>query len=175
MAREIPERYRWAVGLLNVRPDDYILEIGCGRGQMIGLIFQRLVSGRVTAIDRSGKMVDAARRSNEPYIASGKAEILFQELLDATLQPASFDKIFLFNINAFWMDPVAELAEVRRLLKPGGSFHLFHQPPPDHEIEEFVDRFKLNLEKNGFQVDSVSVESIAGTELACVVSRPSLR
>jgi len=70
---------------------------------------------------------------------------------------------------------VAELAEVRRLLKPGGSFHLFHQPPPDHEIEEFVDRFKLNLEKNGFQVDSVAVESIAGTELACVVSSPSPR
>jgi ubiquinone/menaquinone biosynthesis C-methylase UbiE len=175
VVREIPERYRWAVGLLNVRPNDHVLEIGCGRGQMIGLICERLVSGRVTAIDRSGKMVDAARRSSELHIASGKAEVLHQELLDARLPSASFDKIFLFNINAFWMDPVAELAEVRRLLKPGGSFQLFHQPPPDHEIEEFVDRFKLNLEKNGFQVDSVSVESIAGTELACVVSSPSPR
>jgi SAM-dependent methyltransferase len=175
VAREVPERYHWAARLLDVGPNDHILEIGCGRGQMIGLICERLVSGRVTAIDRSGTMVDAARRSSEPYIASGKAVILFQELLDATLPPASFDKIFLFNINAFWMDPVAELAKVRRLLKSGGTFHLFHQPPPDHEIEEFVDRFKLNLEKNGFQVDSVAVESIAGTELACVVSSPSPR
>ena len=175
MARQIPERYRWAASLLDARPDDHILEIGCGRGQMIGPICEGLVSGRLTAIDRSETMVEAARQVNGPHIYSGKAEILRQDLLDAKLPTSSFDKIFLFNINAFWMDPVEELAEIRRLLKPGGTFHLFHQPPPEHEIEEFIDKFKLNLEKNGFQIDSATVESIAGNELACVVSRPSPR
>ena len=173
MTPEIPERYLWAVGLLDVRPGEHILEIGCGRGQMISLVCERLVSGRITAIDRSETMVEAARRSNEPYVVSGKAEILHQDLLDANLPPASFDKIFLFNINAFWMDPVAELAEVRRLLNHDGTFHLFHQPPPEHEIDEFVDRFKLNLTKNGFEVDSVAVETVLGSEMASLVSRPS--
>ena len=157
--------------MLDVHPDDRILEIGCGRGKMIGLICERLDS----AIDRSEKMVDAARRSNERYIAAGKAEILHQDLLDAKLPPASFDKIFLFNINAFWMDPVAELAEVIRLVRRGGEFYLFHQPPPKHEIEEFVDRFKLNLIKNEFDVVSTSVETITGNQMTCVISRPSPR
>lgn len=172
MLREIPERYSWAAGLLDVRPDDQILEIGCGRGQLILLICQRLLSGRLTAIDRSGLMIDAARRVSKKHIDAGKAEIIHQDLLDSALPPASFDKIFLFNINAFWMDPVAELAEVRRLLKPVGTFHLFHQPPPDHEIEEFVDRFKLNLTRNGFEIVSITVDRVAGAELACLVSRP---
>ena len=152
----IPARYFWAVDLLDARPNDRILEIGCGRGHAIALVCDRLTSGRLTAIDRSEKMVEAARKANKHHIDSGKAEILHQDLLDSALPPASFDKIFLFNINAFWMDPVAELAEVRRLLKPGGAFHLFHQPPPGHELQEFMDAFRRNLSGNRFSIRSAA-------------------
>ena len=158
-----------------VRGDDSILEIGCGYGHMIGRICERLGSGRIVAIDRSLKMVEAANRANELHIASGKAQILHQDLLDSLLPPALFDKIFLFNINAFWMDPVAELAEVKRLLKPDGQFYIFHQPPPGHEIEEFVARFKINLAKNGFEIVSVKIEGVEGKEMTRVISRPSPR
>jgi SAM-dependent methyltransferase len=170
--RETPERYRWAVDILAVRPDDQVLEVGCGYGHGIGLVSERLDSGRIAAIDRSDKMVEAAIESNRKHLDSGKAEILHQDLLGSLLPPASYDKIFLFNINAFWMDPAAELAQVSRLLKLDGLFYLFHQPPPDHEIEEFIERFKLNLTKNRFEICSINVETIEGKEMACLVSRP---
>lgn len=175
MSRETPERYRWAADLLDVQPDDRVLEIGCGLGHMADLVCERLTSGRVIAIDRSAKMVDAARERNAGYIAAGKAQIFHQDLIDSQLDRASFDKIFLFNINAFWMDPVAELREVKRLLKPKGLFHIFHEPPPGHEIKEFIDRFEMNLTRNGFEVASISVEEIETKEMAWLVSRPSPR
>ncbi len=175
MTRDIPERYRWAADLLNVRPDEQILEIGCGYGHMIGLICERLGYGHLTAIDRSEAMIRVARASNKPPLESGKADILHQDLLDSKLPSASFDKAFLFNINAFWMDPVSELAEVRRLLISGGEFFIFHQPPPEHEIGEFVDRFSLNLTKNGFETISANVSVVEGKEMAYVISRPTPR
>jgi ubiquinone/menaquinone biosynthesis C-methylase UbiE len=173
--REIPERYRWAVDLLDVRPDDRMLEIGCGRGHMIGLICERLTSGHITAIDRSSKMAEAAKQTNKRHVTSGKATVLHQDLLDSLLPSGAFDKVFLFNINAFWMDPVSELAEVRRSLKQNGEVFIFHQPPPDHDIDEFVDAFGSNLEKNGFEIISRKVSRVEGKDLACVMSRPSPR
>ena len=175
MTREIPERFRWAVELLDVRPDEQVLEVGCGYGHMIGLICKHLTIGHITAIDRSAAMVQAAIRNNRRHIDSGNAEIIHQDLLGSKLPSASFDKAFLFNINAFWMDPISEMAEVKRVLKPGGEFFIFHQPPPEHEIGEFVERFESNLTKNGFEIVSAKVDLVEGKEMTCVESQPSLR
>jgi SAM-dependent methyltransferase len=146
----IPERYVWAVDILDVQPMDEILEIGCGYGNSIPLICENLSAGQLTAIDRLEKMVAAATRSNQEFVDSGKACIFRQDLLDSRLPEGHFDKIFLFNINAFWMDPKSELAEIRRLLKPSGRFFLFHQPPPGHDLDEFENAFLTNLTKYNF-------------------------
>lgn len=148
----IPERYRWAVDILDVQADDVILEIGCGYGHSIPLICENLSTGSLTAIDRSEKMVAAATLSNEEFVSSGKADILHQDLLDGAQSSGHFDKIFLFNINVFWMDPKSELAEIRRLLNPNGRFFLFHQPPPGHDLDEFENAFRLNLQKYDFSL-----------------------
>lgn len=146
------ERYRWAVEILDVQPDDVILEIGCGYGHSIRLICERLAEGKLTAIDRSEKMVEAASKDSKDFHDSGKVEILHRDLLNSELVESSFDKIFLFNINVFWMDPVEELDVIRRLLKPDGRFYLFHQPPPGHDLEEFENAFRSNLSKCGFSI-----------------------
>lgn len=174
MPREIPERYRWAADLLSVRPDEQILEIGCGYGLMIGLICDRLKSGHITAIDRSDAMVQAASERNKSHLGSGKAEILHQDLLDSKLPSASFDKVFLFNINAFWMDPVQELAEIRRILRLSGEFHIFHQPPPGHELGEFMEAFRKNLSGNGYNTREATMnEDMSALHIVNYPNRPN--
>ena len=148
----IPERYRWAVDILDIQPDDMILEVGCGYGHSIPLICEKLATGHLTVIDRSEKMIAAASRANARFISNGCVDILHQDLLERRLPRANCDKIFLFNINVFWMDPVDELTEIRRLLKLDGQFFLFHHPPPGHTLEEFIVEFEKNLVSNGFQI-----------------------
>jgi len=41
---------------------------------------------------------------------------------------APFDKILAVNTMLFWSEPVARLAELRRLLRPGGLIAVAHQP-----------------------------------------------
>ncbi len=153
MSRTIPERYKWAADILDVQPANVILEIGCGYGHSIPLLYEKLRDGHLTAIDRSMKMVASASQSHKELLASGNVAVLHQDLLDRGLPASRFDKIFLFNINVFWMDPESELSEVRRLLKPGGGrFYIFHQPPPGHDLDEFDAALRSNLEKYGFKV-----------------------
>lgn len=167
------DRLMWAVEILNVQPGDQILEIGCGRGNAVRLVAEKLTTGHITAIDRSETMSTVAEQTNADLIDSGTATIINTEFPDPSFKNKSFDKIFLFNINVFWMDPVSELDEIRRLLKPSGTFHIFHQPPPGHEPTEFAEKFKENLAKNKFEIDDVIFGEFEPVGAVCVISRPA--
>ena len=150
-----------------------MLEIGCGYGHSIALIAEVLTSGHLTAIDRSAKMVAAAAKANEKFINSGNLEILRVHLLENHLPASYFNKIFLFNINVFWMDPRDELAEIRRLLKPAGRFYIFHQPPPGHDLDEFEHAFRQNLGKYDFPLQDIFKDPSEAVRSVAIISTPN--
>jgi protein-L-isoaspartate O-methyltransferase len=61
------------VDTLALDPADRVLEVGCGHRVAVSLVCERLTSGRITAIDRSEKMIEMATRRNREHIAAGKA------------------------------------------------------------------------------------------------------
>lgn len=79
----VPERLRWAVEVLDVDPNDQIMEIGCGHGVAAALICEQLTTGRLVAIDRSDKMITVASERNRDCIDAGKAAFHTLELLTA--------------------------------------------------------------------------------------------
>src|SRR5688572_32158921 len=104
MASKPSERFLWAVDTLAVDPDDRVLEIGCGHGVAVSLVCERLTSGRITAIDRSQKMIEMAARRNREHVASGRAVLKTAALEQADLGDERFDKVFAFNVAPFWLD-----------------------------------------------------------------------
>ncbi len=126
----VPGRLRWAVGQLDVGPDDRVLEIGCGPGVAVSLICQRLAGGRITAIDRSATAVRRATELNAAHVAAGRA--VLEQVALAELDPAGrrFDVIFAVNVNLFWVRPAAaELRILKGLLRDGGTLSLFYEAP----------------------------------------------
>jgi SAM-dependent methyltransferase len=130
--KAVPEHVRWAVETLGPGPEDQLLEIGCGPGLAVGLICERLVGGRIVAIDRSATAIRRATQRNAEHIAAGKA-VLRTVALEG-LQSSNvlggrerFDKVFAMNVNLFWVrSPAKELDLLKRLLEPGGALYLFY-------------------------------------------------
>ena len=117
----VTERLRAVVEQLDLRPDDRVLEIGCGHGVAATLVCELLEGGHLTAVDRSAKMIEAARRRNAAFVEAGRAEFLVAALEELELGQRRFDKIFAVRVGLFHREPerAHELAE--RWLAPGGA------------------------------------------------------
>jgi SAM-dependent methyltransferase len=144
-ARGIPDRIVWAVETLNIRPSDHVLEIGCGHGLAVPLVCEKLGRGTLTAIDRSPKMIAAAKKRNRACVAAGRVAFETVALADANFGRRRFSKIFAINVNLFWIDPAAELPVVRKLLRPGGVLYLFYQPPSLAQLEPLATKLLHRL------------------------------
>jgi ubiquinone/menaquinone biosynthesis C-methylase UbiE len=115
------ERLRSVVERLDIRPDDRVLEIGCGHGVAATLVCERLGSGRLTAVDRSAKMIQAATRRNAAHVEAGRAEFLVAALEQLDLGDRRFDKIFAVRVGLFHREPERARGLAESWLSPGGA------------------------------------------------------
>ncbi len=123
------DRQRIFIERMKVRPDDRVLEIGCGHGIAASLICERLVKGRYTAIDRSQKMIDAAKRRNAQFVAEGKAEFLLGDMQTIDLGDRLFNKIFAQRVRLFHEQPELAHALAKRWLAPRGKIFVEYDEP----------------------------------------------
>ncbi len=101
------------------------LEAGCGSGQGTRLILDKFGAARVDAFDLDPAMVDKARRRLARY-GSGRVRLAVGSVTDLRAavgaQDASYDAVFEFGIIHHVEDWRAALAEIARVLRPGGRF-----------------------------------------------------
>jgi ubiquinone/menaquinone biosynthesis C-methylase UbiE len=125
----VSERLRSIVESLDIRPGDRVLEIGCGHGVAATLVCERLEEGRLTAIDRSAKMIEAATRRNAEHVAAGRAEFLVASLEDMDLRERRFDTVLAVRVGLFHREPDRARGLAERWLAPGGQVRAFFDEP----------------------------------------------
>jgi ubiquinone/menaquinone biosynthesis C-methylase UbiE len=123
------ERLRAVVRRLDVQPRDRVLEIGCGHGVAATFVCERLDGGSLTAIDRSPKMIEAARARNAAYVDAGVAEFIAMHLEELDLGERRFDKVFAVRVGLFHRDPARARALVEPWLAPDGAVQAFFDEP----------------------------------------------
>lgn len=122
------------------RSGDRIAEIGCGGG-----VFMRraLMSGcHGLAVDHSPDMVANASRLNRHAVNSGRLSVLIGDAAKLPAADSSCDKVYCLNAFFFFPDPHAAIAEMARIMKPGGRLALVTAPP---EFEPQIARFSKRM------------------------------
>jgi ubiquinone/menaquinone biosynthesis C-methylase UbiE len=124
----------------SIRPNERMLDLGCGTGTFVVLIKQLHPGVEVVGIDPDPK---ALARAGEKAKRAGLSIQLDRGFSDQLpYADASFDRVF----SAFMFHHLAEgeqtatMREVRRVLKPGGSLHLLDFSAPDAGATSFVSR-----------------------------------
>ena len=102
------------VAFAGVRPGDRVLDVGCGPGALTTELATRLGPAAVAAVDPSTPFVAAARARNPGVdVRQAAAERL-------PFPDGMFDSALAQLVVHFMVDPVAGLAEMARVTRPGG-------------------------------------------------------
>lgn len=109
------------VELLGLKAGHHVLEIGFGNGRTVPDVFAQAEGVRYAGIDISPTMVDEAARFNAGLVAAGRASFQLGSAERIPFADASFDRVFSTGVIHFWANPYESLAEVRRVLRPGGT------------------------------------------------------
>jgi ubiquinone/menaquinone biosynthesis C-methylase UbiE len=126
----------WVIDLLKIEPNDYVLEIGFGPGLAIKQVSGLLNSGTVTGLDFSKTMVKEASKLNKEEIRNGKVKLEKGNSIDMPFADSSFSKVFAINVIYFWENPLINIREIYRVLKPGGTLVIYSMGAVDPDFEK---------------------------------------
>lgn len=147
----------WVIGLLDIRPNDTVLEVGFGPGVGIQILARSAPAGYVAGMDQSKEMVEQARTRNLKAIESSRVDLRHGAVERLPFEDNTFDKALVINSVQVWPDAAAGLREIRRVLKTGDRIALGFTPHSGQSKSEVPEM----LSASGF-VEACVVESDKG-------------
>lgn len=121
------------------KPTDTLLDIATGGGHVARVIGPHV--GRVIASDLTPEMLDHAI----PYLEErglANVERLVADAQDLPLEDATIDIVTCRIAPHHFSDPSQFIAEVVRVLRPGGRFILVDSTVPDGEVGAFFNAYE---------------------------------
>ena len=97
-----------------------VLEVGCGQGYGMEIIFQKFGADEVMGIDLDPAMVARAQKRTARY--GRRAHVSPGDVTAIQAADESFDAIFDFGVIHHVVDWENAVREVSRVLRPGGIF-----------------------------------------------------
>jgi SAM-dependent methyltransferase len=105
---------------LGLQAGQSVLEIGFGNGHTVPLLLLQADGLSYVGIDIAETMVAEAAAFNRALVDAGRAKFHLASAEAIPCPDASVDRVCAINVIYFWSDPVPALAEIRRVLRPGG-------------------------------------------------------
>jgi ubiquinone/menaquinone biosynthesis C-methylase UbiE len=111
----------WGLEHLAIAKDSTLLDVGCGGGRTIHTLATIADEGTVYGIDYSAASVAASTRTNAAEIQAGRVDVRLGTVSHLPYRDEMFDAVTAIETFYYWPNPVADLREIIRVLKPGGQ------------------------------------------------------
>jgi ubiquinone/menaquinone biosynthesis C-methylase UbiE len=143
--RSLKQQYREiATHLMSHLHGGRLLDVGTGPGRLLLELHRQAPGLQLSGLDISSAMVALARRNLE-----GISGDIRQASVCATgYEDDFFDLVVCSGSFYLWDQPEQGLDEIYRILKPGGSAHLF-ETNRDYDRKAYKAALKMNLKQEG--------------------------
>jgi ubiquinone/menaquinone biosynthesis C-methylase UbiE len=123
-------QYGTIAGLLDLRPEDDVLDLACGSGMFLQKYTSRV--HRIAGLDHSEIQIRMACKRNRERIAAGTAEIVEGDAAALPWENGGFSAVTCDSLQGF-AEPLRSLKEMHRVIRPGGRAVLAFNYYPDEE------------------------------------------
>ena len=113
---------------LDLKPDDRVIEVGFGGGDLINRMVPVVTLGRIAGVDFSREMVEVCTKRFAPLMRTERIELRCASADRLPYGSEHFTKACTVNTIYFWPDPVGPLSELRRVLRAGGRLVVCFNP-----------------------------------------------
>lgn len=146
--------------LPHLRSGQRLLDVGCGPATITVDLARVVMPGPVLGIDRSTDVLAEAARHAEAVAPDLGVSFEAGDLYSLALPDASFDVVHTHQVLQHLSDPVSALAEMRRVLAPGGilaardsNYAAFWWSPDDERLDRWLDLYHRVTASNGADAD----------------------
>jgi ubiquinone/menaquinone biosynthesis C-methylase UbiE len=132
------------IAVMEIRPTDRILDLGCGTGWASRRLARIAISGAVTGIDVADEML---RRAEQASQGIANVRYLWGSAENIPAADNSFDKVLSVESFSYYADQGRALDEVRRVMSPGGRlFILINLYKDNHYSLRWVTELKVPVQ-----------------------------
>jgi len=126
--RDVSPRLRRALDLAQLRPSQRVLDIACGRGEVV--LQSALRGASAVGIDYAHAAVSIAHRALSAHDERARTAVARMDATRLAFAPQSFDAAFMLDFveHVYQLDLESSLREVRRVLKAGGRLVIHTSP-----------------------------------------------
>lgn len=122
------------LALMDLKPGDRVLDLGCGSGWLCRRIARMAPDGIVVGIDIAAEMVRRARSASREYDNLDFVESAADRI---SCGSGAFNKIISVESAYYWPDPAESIREMLRILCEGGSawilINYYRENPHAHQ------------------------------------------
>ncbi len=179
----------WGLSHATIGARDVVLDVGCGGGRTVSKLAAIATEGKVYGIDHSKESVAMAMRTNKQWIDLARVEIREASVCQLPFADGTMDIVTAVETHFWWSDLPADLREVLRVLKVGGTLILiaevyrgaaaFNSKAAERYSEKTgmallsVDEHRDHLVKAGYSDIQIATDPAKGW-ICCMGRKPPL-
>jgi ubiquinone/menaquinone biosynthesis C-methylase UbiE len=143
--------------LPHLRPGAALLDVGCGTGTITADLADAVAPGPVSVVDSSADAIEQARLT----LAGRSVAFMVGDVHALDFPDDSFDVVHAHQVLQHVADPVAALAELRRVTRPGGlvavrdsDYEAMTWYPEAPAVQAWLDLYRRVARANGGEPDA---------------------
>jgi SAM-dependent methyltransferase len=139
----------WGLAQVSIGTRATILDVGCGGGRTVQKLAALAPEGRVYGVDYSDASVALSRKTNKRGIQEGRVDIRQASASRLPFSDHMFDLVTAVETHFYWPDLLADVQEVLRVLKPGGTFLILAEAYKGGKYDKRLERFAAVMTQTG--------------------------